>query len=144
MTIWIQATIPLVSFDWERSRPNFFRRYKWAFKEEPERPFQLPVVAQPESHQFIKDCGEILSHRNNNTNGNANHEADIIAPEAEATPFSSPAECIGLAEVIARGMIVQNESGSWAGVWAKDRVNVSCFLRQQPSYPGQNFVSSPS
>jgi len=134
ITIRIQATISLVSFDWERSRSNFFRRYKWAFKEETERPFQLPVVAQPELHQFIKDCGEILIHRHHNTNGNASHEADTIAPEAEATAFSSPAECIGLAKVIAKAMIVQNESGSWAGVWAKDRVNVSCCLRHQPRY----------
>ena len=122
----------MVSFDWERSRANFFRRYKWAFKEEFERPFQLPVVAQPELHQFIKDCGEVLTYRHHNTNGNTSHEADVIAPEAEATAFSPPAECIELAEVIARGMVTENESGSWAGVGAKDRVNVSCFLRHQP------------
>jgi len=51
--------MPLMSFDWARTRPNFYRRYKWAFRAEYDN-FENPVVAQPELHTFIHLCGSIL------------------------------------------------------------------------------------
>ena len=53
------VSMPLASFDWARIRPNFYRRYKWAFKSCYEDS-ETPVVAPPELHRFIKACGESL------------------------------------------------------------------------------------
>jgi len=49
----------MMSFDWSGTRPNFYRRYKWAFRAEYDSS-EIPVVAQPELHLFIRECGEIL------------------------------------------------------------------------------------
>jgi hypothetical protein len=51
-----------MSFDWDRTRPNFFRRYKWAFRAEYDA-FESPVVAPPELHEFIRICGYLLMVR---------------------------------------------------------------------------------
>jgi N-alpha-acetyltransferase 35, NatC auxiliary subunit len=45
------------SFDWARIPPNFFRRYKWAFRSCYDN-LETPVVASPELYRFIKACGE--------------------------------------------------------------------------------------
>lgn len=51
------VSMPLMSFDWARIRPNFHRRYKWAFRAEYDES-ETPVVAQPELYRFIQACGE--------------------------------------------------------------------------------------
>jgi len=45
-------------FDSAHTYPNFFRRYKWAFRAEYDN-FENPVIAQPELHKFIHLCGVI-------------------------------------------------------------------------------------
>ena len=51
-----------MSFEWERMRPNFYRRYKWAFRPEYEN-INAPVVAQPALHEFMQACADILEVR---------------------------------------------------------------------------------
>lgn len=53
------VSMPLMSFDWARIRPNFYRRYKWAFRTD-YGDSEIPVVAQPELYRFINACGESL------------------------------------------------------------------------------------
>lgn len=53
-----------MSFEWERMRPNFYRRYKWAFRPEYEN-INAPVVAQPALHEFMQACADILEVRCN-------------------------------------------------------------------------------
>ena len=52
-------SMPLATFHWALIRPNFYRRYKWAFKSCYDDS-ETPVVAPPELYQFIKACGESL------------------------------------------------------------------------------------
>ena len=51
------------SFDWARIPPNFFRRYKWAFRSCYDD-LETPVVAPPELYRFIKACGESKEVKN--------------------------------------------------------------------------------
>lgn len=53
------VSMPLASFDWVRIRPNFYRRYKWAFRSCYDDS-ETPVVAPPELYRFINACGESL------------------------------------------------------------------------------------
>lgn len=52
-------TIPFLSFNWNRTRPNFFRRYKWAFKPEYEK-FETEPVAHPDLVEFMRACLDVL------------------------------------------------------------------------------------
>ena len=54
--------MPLMTFDWDETRPNFFRRYKWAFRAEYDL-FEAPDVATPEMHGFIRACGGLIRVR---------------------------------------------------------------------------------
>ena len=58
----LQITMPLMTFDWDETRPNFFRRYKWAFRAEYDL-FEAPDVATPEMHGFIRACGGLIRVR---------------------------------------------------------------------------------
>lgn len=49
----------LASFDWTRVRPNFYRRYKWAFRPDYDNS-ETAVVAQPELYRFMKACDESM------------------------------------------------------------------------------------
>ena len=51
--------MPLASFDWTRIRPNFYRRYKWAFRQDYDDS-QTPVIAQPELYRFMKALEESM------------------------------------------------------------------------------------
>ena len=53
------VSMPLASFDWARIRPNFYRRYKWAFRSQYDD-LETPVVAPPELYRFMKACGETM------------------------------------------------------------------------------------
>ena len=53
------VSMPLLSFDWAQIRPNFYRRYKWAFRSCYDDS-ETAVVAPPELYRFIKACGESL------------------------------------------------------------------------------------
>lgn len=58
----LQITMPLMTFDWDETRPNFFRRYKWAFRAEYDL-FEAPDVATPEMYRFIRACGGLIRVR---------------------------------------------------------------------------------
>lgn len=71
-------TLPLLSFNWNRTRPNFFRRYKWAFKSdynEGER-FETLPVGHPDLVQFMRDCLGALKVRSSLSLSLAYGEAD--------------------------------------------------------------------
>ncbi|KAF9480902.1 hypothetical protein BDN70DRAFT_877091 [Pholiota conissans] len=90
-------SMPLISFDWDRTRPNFFRRYKWAFRAEYDA-YESPVICPPELHEFIRICGEILS------------EDDPVLTDY-----------VELARSLLQGLVDANDTGAWAGLWASDR-----------------------
>ncbi|PPQ78350.1 hypothetical protein CVT25_011633 [Psilocybe cyanescens] len=94
------VSLPLTSFDWTRMRPNFFRRYKWAFIAEYEI-FESIPIAQPELHEFIQVCTKILQ------NGN------LI-----------PAESVHLAKSILTELIKSANFSGWAGLWAEERIQL--------------------
>ncbi|KAH9483568.1 N-alpha-acetyltransferase 35, NatC auxiliary subunit [Psilocybe cubensis] len=94
------VSLPLTSFDWTRTKPTFFRRYKWAFKLEYEVFSSVPV-AQPELHEFIRTCAHILQ------NGNP-----------------VPVEPVHLAKSILTDLVKSNNVGGWAGLWARERVQL--------------------
>ncbi|KAF7777691.1 hypothetical protein Agabi119p4_3763 [Agaricus bisporus var. burnettii] len=94
-------TIPLLSFNWRRTKPNFFRRYKWAFKPEYEQ-FVTEPVGQPDLAEFMRVCLGILK------NG----------------VTSSPREGIEFAVGLLRDMLTgSNEPvlGAWAQCWIGER-----------------------
>lgn len=51
--------MPLMSFDWQTLRPNFYRRYKWAFRDDFDN-FETPLVLEPSLARFVRVCGEAL------------------------------------------------------------------------------------
>ena len=53
------VSMPLASVDWARIPPNFYRRYKWAFKSCYDDS-ETPVVALPEFYRFTKARGDYL------------------------------------------------------------------------------------
>ncbi|KAF8801418.1 hypothetical protein BYT27DRAFT_7198198 [Phlegmacium glaucopus] len=93
-----KVSMPLMSFDWVQMRPNFYRRYKWAFKTDYDNS-ETPVVAQPELYRFMKACGESL-------------KGGGVAP----------LDSIELARMILLDLINSNEFGGYAGLWVKDRI----------------------
>ncbi|KAF5349588.1 hypothetical protein D9756_008923 [Leucocoprinus leucothites] len=103
-------TLPLFSFNWNRARPNFFRRYKWAFKPDYER-FDTVPVGHPDLVQFMRACSNTLKGEN-----------------------ASPSEGVELATGLLRDIlgIGQNgketgqsttprQLGAWAEGWISDR-----------------------
>ncbi|KAJ3500829.1 hypothetical protein NLJ89_g9616 [Agrocybe chaxingu] len=94
------VSMPLMSSDWDRMRPNFYRRYKWAFRAEYDAS-DVPVVAQPELHMFIRTCAEIFEGGN-----------------------PTPADDVELARTILTDLIVSASTGGWAGSWGQDRTQV--------------------
>ncbi|GLB35595.1 putative mak10 subunit, NatC N(alpha)-terminal acetyltransferase [Lyophyllum shimeji] len=96
------TSMSLLSFDWNRMRPAFFRRYKWAFRPEYDE-IKTPTVGHPELHRLMPVC------------------ADALQDE-----LFSPSGTIDLAESILSGLVESGSTGGWAGLWATDRMQ---FLR---------------
>jgi len=90
--------MPLASFDWARIRPNFYRRYKWAFRPDYDDS-QTPVIAQPELYRFMKALDESMKG------------GGMV-----------PSEFIELARTILLHLITSNKFGGYAGLWVKDRM----------------------
>ena len=128
----IQATISMISFDAES--PNFTRRYKWAFKPEYATSFELSPVAQPDIQQYFRECDEILRHVDDPESSGPRHEGGGSSPEdvtnssKPMVDFQYPANHVELAKSVGEEMLGENEQGSWAGAWAKERTEV-CVLR---------------
>ncbi|KAF9528205.1 Mak10 subunit, NatC N-terminal acetyltransferase-domain-containing protein [Crepidotus variabilis] len=110
------STLPLLSFNWDQIRPNFFRRYKWAFRTAYDDNSQAPVVAQPELWRFIKACGEILRKVEANT------DEDSSDASSMSLGVSFPGDCVELARTIAQELVDSEDCGSIGGAWAKDRL----------------------
>lgn len=86
-------------------------------------------MAQPELHLFIRACGELLRSSQSSIRSeigtNSTIEGGPNALTSSFGPFTSPADCAGLARSIAEGMVERNETGAWAGAWANNRVKVN-------------------
>lgn len=48
----------MMSCDWDATRPNFYRRYKWAYKAEYDGIKAVPI-ASPNFRKFIRICEDI-------------------------------------------------------------------------------------
>lgn len=53
---------PLLPFDWQRMKPNFLRRYKWAWRRQYEDVCVRPV-GHPELYKFLPSAHEISEVR---------------------------------------------------------------------------------
>jgi len=104
----------MISLDLEH--PNFTRRYKWAFEPDYATSFELCPVAQPDMQQYLRECDEVLSHTDDQENAQ-DHSIEET--------FQYPAECVALAKSIGEEMQGKRDYGAWAGVWAKERAEVS-------------------
>ncbi|KDR82005.1 hypothetical protein GALMADRAFT_221894 [Galerina marginata CBS 339.88] len=113
-------SMPLMSFDWTRIRPNFFRRYKWAFRAEYDI-FESPVVAQPELHEFIRACGEILQFRQLSI---MQRIPTGLTEYVQQNGNPVPVESIQLARTILVNLLESGNPGGWPGLWAKDRMQL--------------------
>ena len=111
--------MPSMSFDSARTYPNFFRRYKWAFRAEYDN-FENPAIAHPELHKFIHMCAVILKVNHSNLFSISSHNSHHTTQAGNPIP----SEHIVLARSILLGLIESNNSGGWAGVWACDRIQV--------------------
>jgi hypothetical protein len=121
----------MISLDSER--PNFIRRYKWAFKPDYATSFELSPVAQPDMQQYLRECDEVLRHvdgsdsrKDRSEDGSSDFE-DIETTGLSESDFQYPAECVEFAKSIGEEMLEKNDHGAWAGVWAKDRAEVSDY-----------------
>ncbi|KAF9460883.1 Mak10 subunit, NatC N-terminal acetyltransferase-domain-containing protein [Collybia nuda] len=92
------SCISQISFSWDRLRPSFFRRYKWAFRPEYDR-IRIPVVASPSLSHLLPACNSLLEEE-----------------------FFSPADSVATAEMILNGLIETESLGGWAGQWADERI----------------------
>ncbi|KAG5640738.1 hypothetical protein DXG03_007367 [Asterophora parasitica] len=96
------ASMSLLSLDWNRMRPAFLRRYKWAFRPEYDN-FKTPAVGHPMLYRISTVC------------------ADAFEDE-----LFSPSGSVEMAQSILSGLIDSGSSGGFAGLWAMDRMR---FLR---------------
>ncbi|KAF8061759.1 Mak10 subunit, NatC N-terminal acetyltransferase-domain-containing protein [Lyophyllum atratum] len=96
------ASMSLLSFDWNRMRPAFFRRYKWAFRPEYDD-ITTPTVGHPELYRIMPVCTDVLQDE-----------------------LFSPSGSIELAQGILTGLVQSGSTGGWASLWATDRMQ---FLR---------------
>ncbi|KAF9009616.1 Mak10 subunit, NatC N-terminal acetyltransferase-domain-containing protein [Cyathus striatus] len=93
------VTLPFISFDWNRIRPNFYKRYKWAFRPEYDNINALPV-AHPELSSYMRACSGVL------------REEGKLAP----------GHSIELARAILVEMVDSGNLGRNAGEWSQDRL----------------------
>ena len=108
----------MMSCDWDATRPNFYRRYKWAYKAEYDGIKAVPI-ASPNFRKFIHICEDIAQDEVHLTlvtyllNSCCCQRLDI-----------SPANMIELARVILNKSLQTGSLGGWAESWTKDRVQV--------------------
>ncbi|TFK32597.1 Mak10 subunit, NatC N-terminal acetyltransferase-domain-containing protein [Crucibulum laeve] len=99
------VTLPLMSFDWNRIRPSFYRRYKWAFRPEYDN-IGMPPVAHPELSTFMQACSDVLKH-----------EDELC-----------PADSIYLAHSLISKLVHSENVGGWAADWGKERLQFTRYL----------------
>ncbi|KAK0458604.1 Mak10 subunit, NatC N-terminal acetyltransferase-domain-containing protein [Desarmillaria tabescens] len=88
---------PLLPFDWKRMKPNFLRRYKWAWLPQYED-VCVPPVGHPELYKFLPSAQEISEDN-----------------------FYSPSESFGFARGIISQLIESTLCNDWAGQWRDER-----------------------
>lgn len=54
-----QVSMSHITFDWNRMRPTFYRRYKWAFLPDYDN-IRTPVVGHPELYRLVTVCSDVL------------------------------------------------------------------------------------
>ncbi|KAJ3569987.1 hypothetical protein NP233_g4697 [Leucocoprinus birnbaumii] len=129
------VTLPLLSFNWNRTRPNFFRRYKWAFKPDYER-FDTPPVGHPDLVEFMRTCLDTLKDETapplEGIELAAGLLRDLVGVASDEEGFNPPA--------------VTPQLGDWADGWAHDRrENLITIVDDISSaLTSQSSVSSPS
>ncbi|KAF8638818.1 hypothetical protein AX17_001876 [Amanita inopinata Kibby_2008] len=111
------ATLPMMSCEWDRMRPNHYRRYKWAFRPEYDGIKTIPV-ASPNLYEFIHACIKLVQ----------NEAPEVILRDT-----------VRLANTILRELLDSGSLGGWAGSWTRDRVR---FL-QQTLIVGETLVDLP-
>ncbi|KAF5387015.1 hypothetical protein D9615_002044 [Tricholomella constricta] len=92
------SCMSLLTFDRDRMRPAFFRRYKWAFRPEYDT-VKTPTVGHPELHRLKNAC------------------ADVLQDE-----LFSPRGAVEMTQSILTGLVQMGSSGGWANLWATDRL----------------------
>ncbi|KAJ2914192.1 hypothetical protein MD484_g6206, partial [Candolleomyces efflorescens] len=93
-------TAPLVSFDWDQTRPSFYRRYKWAYRSDYDR-IQTPPLAHPDLYEFMRLCMDLI------------HDEE-----------SSPQSHIQYAEATLKEILATKNTGGWADQWMPERLKV--------------------
>ncbi|KAK0442907.1 Mak10 subunit, NatC N-terminal acetyltransferase-domain-containing protein [Armillaria borealis] len=88
---------PLLPFDWQRMKPNFLRRHKWAWRRQYEDVCVRPV-GHPELYKFLPSAHEISENN-----------------------FYSPSESFGFARVIIGQLLESTLRNDWAGQWRDER-----------------------
>ncbi|KAK0492210.1 Mak10 subunit, NatC N-terminal acetyltransferase-domain-containing protein [Armillaria luteobubalina] len=88
---------PLLPFDWQRMKPNFLRRYKWAWRRQYDDVCARPV-GHPELYKFLPSAKEISENK-----------------------FYSPSKSFGLARVIIGQLLESTLRNDWAGQWRDER-----------------------
>jgi hypothetical protein len=77
--------------------------------------------------QYLRECDEVLRHvkdtESTPEDGSSGNET-TDSPESRTT-FQHPAECVETAKFVGEEMLEKNDYGAWAGVWAKERAEVS-------------------
>lgn len=111
-----------ISFSWDRLRPAFYRRYKWAFEPEYDR-IRLPVVAPPSLARLMPACTALFDVSNR-----FRAVCYVLISFLPQEEFFSPADSIATAEMILNGLLESGTSGGWAGLWAGDRIKVSYYI----------------
>ncbi|KAG7453081.1 uncharacterized protein BT62DRAFT_959328 [Guyanagaster necrorhizus] len=87
----------LLPFDWQRMKPNFIRRYKWAWRPQYKDVCTHPV-GHPQLYKFLPSTQEISEDK-----------------------FYSPSESFGFARVLISQLLEPTFRNDWAGEWRDER-----------------------
>ncbi|KAL9714643.1 N-alpha-acetyltransferase, non-catalitic subunit [Leucoagaricus gongylophorus] len=101
-------TLSLLSFNWDRTRPNFFRRYKWAFKPDYEK-FDTIPVGHPDFVKFMRACLGTLKD-------------ETVSPR-EGIEFAARLlkDLIMNQDGVETGYATPSRLGAWADGWIGER-----------------------
>jgi len=116
--------MPFMSLEWDRIKPDFYRRYKWAFREEYDA-YETPVVAQPELSAFIRTSAELLQV---GLSTSFTYPLLQASDSLEQKDIPVPGEYVALARSVLIDLLESRNVGGWAGLWGQDRTKASNYL----------------